>query len=121
MTTSDQTSARNSVREAKTAFLSETELFRDLQPRDLDDIERSTTMSSCQRGRVFYTPGESDEGLFIIKSGRVNLSRVTTEGKRLITATLEAVVGQLYLVVIVARLVALQVSDSMQPRSTDDS
>lgn len=100
VTASDRSAAQDIVREAKTAFLSETELFRDLQPRDLDDIERSTTMSSCQRGRVFYTPGESDEVLFILKSGRVHLSRVTAEGKRLITTTLEpgAVFGEMSLI-----------------------
>jgi len=78
------------IREAKVFFLSESELFRGLTQLDLDEVERSTTMSTCTRGRVFYTPGETGEVLFILKRGQVNLYRMTTEGKRLITATLEA-------------------------------
>jgi CRP-like cAMP-binding protein len=78
------------IREAKVFFLSESDLFRGLSQLDLDDLERSTTMSTCKRGRVFYTPAETGEVLFILKRGQVNLYRMTVEGKRLITATLEA-------------------------------
>ncbi len=88
--TSGRATSANGMRDAKAALLSESELFRGLDERDLAEIERSTTMSSCERGRVFYTPGESGEVLFILKSGRVNLSRMTAEGKRLITATLDS-------------------------------
>jgi CRP-like cAMP-binding protein len=88
--TSGRATSADSMRDAKAAFLSESELFSGLDERDLAEIERSTTMSSCERGRVFYTPGESGEVLFILKSGRVNLSRMTAEGKRLITATLDS-------------------------------
>lgn len=89
-----------SFREQKLAYLSETDLFQDLTQRDLDQIERSTAMSTCQRGRVFFTPGETGEVLFILKSGRVNLYRMTPEGKKLVTATVEAgtVFGEMSLI-----------------------
>ncbi|MEZ4502817.1 MAG: Crp/Fnr family transcriptional regulator [Dehalococcoidia bacterium] len=88
------------IREAKVFFLSESDLFRGLTQLDLDEVERSTTMSTCTRGRVFYTPGETGEVLFILKRGQVNLYRMTAEGKRLITATLEAgaVFGEMSLI-----------------------
>ena len=88
--TSRRTITDQAIREAKVHFLSETDLFRDLNQPQLEELERSTTMSSCKRGRVFYTPGETGEVLFILKRGRVNVYRMTAEGKRLITATLEA-------------------------------
>lgn len=73
----------------KVAYLSETDLFQDMDARDLEQLERGTAMTSCQRGTVFYTPGETGEVLFILKTGRVNLYRMTAEGKKLVTATVE--------------------------------
>ena len=51
--------AGDTFHDAKIAYLSETDLFQDLAQRDLDDIERTTAMSTCTRGRVFFTPGET--------------------------------------------------------------
>jgi len=72
-----------------TPCLFEAELFRDLGEQEMVEIERSTTMTTCKRGTVFFAPEETGEVLFILKQGRVNLYRVTEEGKRLVTATLE--------------------------------
>ena len=74
----------------KAAFLSETDIFRDLSSRELEDLERVTAMSTCRRGKVFYTPGETGEVLFILKRGRVNLYRINPDGKKLVTSTLSA-------------------------------
>ncbi len=85
--------ARGAAREkfgpgAKLALLSETGIFRDLGPRDMAEIERMTAMTTCKRGRVFYTPGETGEALFVLKRGRVNLYRITPDGKKLIVAAI---------------------------------
>ena len=92
--------AGDASRDVKVAYLSETDLFQDLEKRDLDEIERSTAMSTCTRGRVFFTPGETGEVLFILKSGRVNVYRMTPEGKKLVTATVEpgTVFGEMSLI-----------------------
>ena len=79
----------DSGKRTKVAYLSETDLFQDMNARDLEQLERGTAMTSCQRGTVFYTPGETGEVLFILKKGRVNLYRMTAEGKKLVTATVE--------------------------------
>jgi CRP-like cAMP-binding protein len=75
---------------AKAGYLSTTDVFRDLSPREIDEIDRMTAMSTCQRGKVFYTPGETGEVLFILKRGKVNLYRINPDGKKLVTATIEA-------------------------------
>jgi CRP-like cAMP-binding protein len=80
---------RSIVAPEPTPCLMESELFQDLGEREMTEIERSTTMSSCKRGTVFFAPEETGEVLFILKAGRVNLYRVTEEGKKLVTATLE--------------------------------
>lgn len=84
----------------KAAFLSDTDIFRDLSSRELEDLERVTAMSTCRRGKVFYTPGETGEVLFILKRGRVNLYRINPDGKKLVTSTLGAgtVFGEMSLV-----------------------
>ena len=84
----------------KAAFLSDTDIFRDLSSRELEDLERVTAMSTCRRGKVFYTPGETGEVLFILKRGRVNLYRINPDGKKLVTSTIGAgtVFGEMSLV-----------------------
>ncbi|MEX0786173.1 MAG: Crp/Fnr family transcriptional regulator [Dehalococcoidia bacterium] len=72
----------------KVAYLSDTDIFRDLSSQELEEIERLTAMSTCRRGKVFYTPGETGEVLFILKRGRVSLYRINPEGKKLVTATI---------------------------------
>ena len=92
--------ANDAVEQAKVEYLSETDLFQDMTARDLQQLERSTAMTTCERGTVFYTPGETGEVLFILKQGRVSLYRMTSEGKKLVTATVEpgTVFGEMSLI-----------------------
>ncbi len=84
----------------KAAFLSDTDIFRDLSSQELEELDRMTAMSTCRRGKVFYTPGETGEVLFILKRGRVNLYRINPDGKKLVTSTIGAgtVFGEMSLV-----------------------
>src|SRR5262245_35685597 len=54
----------------------------------MQELNRIITMSAVPRGRVFYRPEEPGEVLFILKEGRVQLYRISPEGKKLIIATL---------------------------------
>ena len=74
---------------AKIGYLSKTALFQDLSPPELAEIERKITMHTCEQGRVFYLPGETGEVLFILKEGRVQLYRLSAEGRKLVFAILE--------------------------------
>ena len=74
---------------ARIGYLSKTDLFQDLTPPELAEIERKITMYTCDRGRVFYLPGETGEALYILKEGRVQLYRLSAEGRKLVLATLE--------------------------------
>jgi CRP/FNR family transcriptional regulator len=82
------------------SYLRQTDLFRDLSGQEMQEIDRMTAMTTCRRGKVFYTPGETGEVLFILKKGRVNAYRITSEGKKLVTATVEAgtVFGEMSLI-----------------------
>jgi len=92
--------AGTAVDQAKVEYLSEIDLFQDMTARDLEQLERSTAMTTCECGTVFYTPGETGEVLFILKKGRVSLYRMTSEGKKLVTTTVEpdAVFGEMSLI-----------------------
>jgi CRP-like cAMP-binding protein len=72
----------------KMRHLSELVVFRDLSPREMQDLNRITTMSTVPKGRVFYRPEEPGEVLFILKEGRVQLYRISPEGKKLVITTL---------------------------------
>ncbi|MBI3537612.1 MAG: Crp/Fnr family transcriptional regulator [Chloroflexi bacterium] len=75
--------------ESKIGYLRSNELFRDLGDEGMKELDRVTAMSTCERGRVFYTPGETGEVLFLLKKGRVQIYRLSPDGKKLILATLE--------------------------------
>lgn len=72
----------------KMRYLSELTVFQDLTAREMEDLNRITTMSTVPKGRVFYRPEEPGEVLFILKEGRVQLYRISPEGKKLVITTL---------------------------------
>ena len=72
----------------KLRYLSELTVFQDLSPREMEELNRVTTMSTVPKGRVFYRPEEPGEVLFILKDGRVQLYRISPEGKKLVISTL---------------------------------
>jgi CRP-like cAMP-binding protein len=72
----------------KLRYLSELAVFQDLSPREMQELNRVTTMSTVPRGRVFYRPEEPGEVMFILKEGRVQLYRISPEGKKLVITTL---------------------------------
>lgn len=69
-------------------YLSDLDLFRGLPERARAELDRTTTMTNVPRGRVFYQPEDVGEVLFLLKQGRVQLYRISTEGKKLVIATL---------------------------------
>jgi CRP/FNR family transcriptional regulator, cyclic AMP receptor protein len=72
----------------KIGYLSMMELFRDLSPAEMQEIDRATRMQTCTTGRVFYTPGETGEVLFLLKKGAVQIYRMSPEGRKLVIAQL---------------------------------
>lgn len=73
---------------SKIEYLSAVDLFQDLTPEEIEDIDRATTMRHCKAGRVFYVPGETGEVLFILKKGAVQIYRKSPRGRKLVIAEL---------------------------------
>lgn len=73
----------------KQEFLRKIDIFRDLSHGDIEEIDRQTRMTTVRRGQVIYRQEDSAEGLFLLKRGRVRLSRLSPSGRRLELAVLE--------------------------------
>jgi CRP/FNR family transcriptional regulator, cyclic AMP receptor protein len=72
----------------KVRYLSLIDILRDLEQPVLQWLAGHTTMFTARRGQLIYTPGETREGLFLLKAGSVRLYRLTAEGKKLILSTI---------------------------------
>jgi CRP/FNR family transcriptional regulator, cyclic AMP receptor protein len=56
-----------------------------IESKDLGVFFENMDEEDCPAGTVLFTPGESVERLYILKQGRIDLYRVTRNGKRLVT------------------------------------
>jgi CRP/FNR family cyclic AMP-dependent transcriptional regulator len=74
--------------QSKLHYLTKTDIFCDLSPDELQEVARAAMMTTCQPGRIFYSPNEQGEVLFILKKGHVQLYRMSDEGRKLVIATL---------------------------------
>jgi CRP-like cAMP-binding protein len=72
----------------KVRHLSLIDILRDLEQPVLQWLADHTTMFTARRGQLIYTPGETREGLFLLKAGTVRLYRLTADGKKLVLSTL---------------------------------
>ena len=84
----------------KLNYLSSIQVFRDLSPTELAEMDRQITMSTCAPGKIFYMPEDSGEVLFLLKKGQVQIYRLAPNGKKLVVATLGpgAIFGEMSLV-----------------------
>ena len=68
--------------------ISKLDIFADLLPHEVSEIDHSSATVRIRKGGVIYTPEESRETLFLIKEGRVQLYRISIEGRKLVLAML---------------------------------
>jgi CRP-like cAMP-binding protein len=69
-------------------YLHTVDIFQDLSPDEVEELERALTLTHCERGRILYMPEQTGEVLFLLKEGRVQLYRISPDGKKLVIATL---------------------------------
>jgi CRP-like cAMP-binding protein len=72
----------------KVEFLETVDIFQDLSPLEIENIGEQTTMATYKAGHLFYMPSDPGEVLFILKQGRVQLYRISSDGRKLIVAVL---------------------------------
>ena len=71
----------------KINYLQMVDIFQGLSKAEMKEMDQTTTMSTCRRGKIFYQPEDTSQVLFILKQGRVQLYRISPEGKKLIVST----------------------------------
>jgi CRP/FNR family cyclic AMP-dependent transcriptional regulator len=71
----------------KFGYLKMVDIFQDLTEQEIEEIDRATTITTCRRGKIFYMPEDTSEVLFLLKEGRVQLYRISPDGKKLVIAT----------------------------------
>jgi CRP/FNR family transcriptional regulator len=73
----------------KREYLRGIDIFRDLTQADMETLDAATRMTTVPKGRTIYRQEDTAEGLFLLKKGRVRLSRIAPGGKKLDLALLE--------------------------------
>lgn len=69
-------------------LLSVSDVFADLTPQQMEEIERAVSVKEVEKGRIIYMPEDSGEVLFILKRGRVQLYRLSADGRKLVLSIL---------------------------------
>jgi CRP/FNR family cyclic AMP-dependent transcriptional regulator len=84
----------------KTNYLESVGAFRDLSSAEVEAIGQNTTLMHYRARHLFYLPEDPGEALFILKEGRVQLYRMSPDGRKFIMAILGpgAIFGQMALV-----------------------
>ncbi len=72
----------------KVGYLKTVDIFMDLADDELAALEGSITTIPCAPGKIFYAPEDVGEALFILKQGKVQLYRISADGRKLVTNTL---------------------------------
>ena len=72
----------------KMGYLKTVDIFMDLTDDELAALDGSITTIPCASGKIFYAPEDTGEALFILKEGKVQLYRISPDGRKLITNTL---------------------------------
>lgn len=76
------------------------DIFQHLGPRERAEVERLIVYNVYPAGRVFHAPNEVGEQLFVLRSGRVRVYKLSPEGRALTLMVLEplTIFGEMTLV-----------------------
>lgn len=84
----------------KTDYLTKVNALQDLSDAEIEKVSHQTHMVEYKREHIFYMPDDPGEVLFILKKGRVQLYRISPDGRKLVFALLHpgAIFGHMALV-----------------------
>ncbi len=64
------------------------DIFADLDPAEMEELDRKMVFTTYERGKTLYEPDERKEVLFMLKTGRVEIYRLSPEGRKLVIASI---------------------------------
>ena len=68
--------------------MSAVDVFFDLREEEIERINRVMSLREVSKGRIIYMPNDAGENLYILKQGRVQLYRLSTDGRKLVLTIL---------------------------------
>ena len=74
---------------SKIWYLQRINLFKEIPADDMEELARVTRMESAKKKETIFLPGESSQQVYLLKTGRVKISRVSEEGREITLAILE--------------------------------
>jgi len=81
--------AREAAEEERLWYLQRINIFADMTPEEMRRLAERTIMRTYARGGVIARPDDPPETIYLIKEGRVKLSRYSAAGREQILALLE--------------------------------
>src|SRR5688572_24914440 len=76
--------------ELKYWYLSHNEFFFKVATHDLAWLSKVAHLEKIEKGEPIYLPGDQADRIYILKQGRVRISRMSAEGKQITLTLLEA-------------------------------
>ncbi len=70
-------------------YLKHIRLFDDLNPVEMQEMERITRMQEVKKRQPLYLPGDPSSNVYLLKQGRVKLASTATSGKEVTFEILE--------------------------------
>jgi CRP/FNR family transcriptional regulator len=74
----------------KIRLLSMVDVLEPLSEEELEEFSWRVPDTHVEQGRIFYSPGDRSEALFMLKKGRVRIYKVTPDGWEFTLAVVEA-------------------------------
>lgn len=75
---------KGEVADLSSACIGQLWIFENLQLSEMEAIVKSAFRKIYRRGEIIFTQGDSADKMFLIKAGKVKLSKVTETGKEII-------------------------------------
>ena len=74
---------------SKIWYLQRINLFKEIPADDMEELARVTRMELAKKKETIFLPGESSQQVYLLKTGRVKISRISEEGRELTLVLLE--------------------------------
>jgi CRP-like cAMP-binding protein len=69
-------------------YLQRINLFEEIAPEEMEALARMTRMESVKKKTAIFLPGDPSRQVYLLKEGRVKISRISEEGRELTLALL---------------------------------
>jgi len=74
---------------SKIWYLQKINLFKEMNAEEMGRLDRMTRMESVKKKTPIFFPGDPSQQVYLLKEGRVKISRISEEGREVTIAMLE--------------------------------